>query len=154
MWWSCFALGLEPRCLVIRAIQCGAFELWLDLFWLHVTFPKLHLWTTHFFCNAKDYQMVKTILSSIKTVPLVQSGFENKKGPHFYCCQNWSNQFCKIQNIARCGILELLEFLLLQFIPKNPKCTYSIEKKDCLHYGHFSLHPKIVKPILGVQASF
>src|SRR4051812_23330005 len=98
--------------------------------------------------------MVKPILSSIKTVALVQLEFEFKNGPHFYCCQNWSNQFCKIKNIARCGNSQLLEFLLLYNFPKNPKCTYSIEKRDCLHYGHFSLHPIIVQPILGEQASF
>src|SRR3954462_3603246 len=98
--------------------------------------------------------MVKSILSSIKTVALVQLEFEFKKGSHFYCCQNWSNQVCKIKNIARCGNFQLLEFLLLHNIPKNPKCTYSIEKKECLHYGHFSLHPKFVQPILDVQASF
>src|SRR4051812_22857200 len=126
----------------------------LQLFCSHATSPRLHLLPIHFFCNAKIYQMVKPILSSIKTVALVQLEFEFKKGPHFYYCQNLSNQFCKIKNIARCGILELLEFLLLHNIPKNPKCTYSIEKKDCLHYGHFFLCIKFVPTILGDQASF
>src|SRR3954467_8473114 len=126
----------------------------LQLFCLHVTSPRLHLLPIHFFCNAKIYQMVKPILSSIKTVALVQLEFEFKNGPHFYCCQNWSNQFCKIKNIARCGNSQLLEFLFLHKTPKNPKGTFSIEKKDCLQFGILYLLSKIVQQILGDQSSF
>ena len=43
--------------------------------------------------------------------------------------------------------------MLFHIIPKNSKCTYSIEKRNCLHFGILSLHSKIVQPILGVQAS-
>src|SRR3954467_1699380 len=98
----------------------------LQLFCLHVTSPRLHLWPILFFCNAKDYQMVKSFLSSIKTVALVQSDFEFKRGSHFYCCQNWSNQFWKIQKNARIKILRFIDFWTLCFLPKIPLNTFSI----------------------------
>src|ERR1043165_7454841 len=44
-----------------------------------------------------------------------------------------------------------MEFIPLYYIPKNSKCTYSFEKRDCLHFGNSSLHSKIVQPILGDQ---
>src|SRR3954470_4262861 len=93
----------------------------LQLFWLHVTSPKLHLLPILFFCNAKDCQRVKSILSSIKTVALVQLEFEFKKGSHFYCCQ-----FCKIQQNARVKDFKFMDFCALCFLLKNSPKTFSI----------------------------
>src|SRR3954463_13017540 len=98
----------------------------LQLFCSHATSPRLHLLPIHFFCNAKMYQMVKPILSSIKTVALVQLEFEFKNGPHFYCCQNWSNQFCKIQKNARFNILKFMEFCALCLFLKNLQSALSL----------------------------
>src|SRR4051812_49927789 len=95
----------------------------LQLFWFHVTSPRLHLLPILFFCNAKDYQRVKSILSSIKTVALVQLEFELKKGSHFCCCQNLSNQFCKIQKNARFKDFKFMDFCALYLILKNPQTT-------------------------------
>ena len=152
MWWFWIALGLEFFCFVIKGDQCSSSDMILKLFWLHVTSPQPHLWPSQFFCLTKESCLFKSFLQHSKTVALVQMVLNFKKEPHFCCCQNWSNQFWKIQNNARCEILELMEFLPLCFFPKNPKCTFSIWKGYCLHYGDFSLHPKITHPILDDQA--
>ena len=50
--------------------------------------------------------------------------------------------------------LQLLELLPLHKIPKNPNCTFSFERKDCLKIGILFLHVKIGQPILCDQARF
>src|SRR3954469_12615999 len=89
----------------IKCSQVASSDMILQLFWFHATSPRLHLLPIHFFCNAKIYQMVKPILSSIKTIALVQLEFELKNGPHFYRCQNWF--------VARGRIFKFLEFMAL-----------------------------------------
>ena len=123
MWWYQVALGLELIWFGFKCSQVASSDMILLLSCFHVTSPKPYLWPILFFCNAKDYQMVKPFLSSIKTVALVQGGLWIKKGSHFIVAKNWSNQFCKIQNNARCEVLVLMEFLPLYFILKNSKCT-------------------------------
>src|SRR3954467_1731926 len=112
----------------------------MQLFYFHVNSPRSKSWPILFFCNAKDCQMVKSFLSSIKTVALVQSDFEFKKGSHFYCCQNWSNQFWKIQKNARIKILRFIDFFHLVFSSQNsPKHLLYIflnGKGYCLQWGN------------------
>ena len=117
MWWSQVAWGLELIWFGFKCSQVVSSDMILKLIWLHVTSPKLHLWPILFFCNAKDYQMVKTILSSIKIVPLVQSGFENKKGPHFIVAKIGQTNFVKSRIFARINNHEFMCFCPLWFLP-------------------------------------
>src|ERR1043165_7576260 len=120
------ALGLESISLVFKCIQCGSSSLIMQLFQLQVTSPRLQLWPSHFFCLGKGFHLLQSFLQHPKTVALVQSGFEFKKGSHFCCCQNWSNQFFKIQKNARIKILKLIEFCTLCFLLQSSLNTFSI----------------------------
>src|ERR1043165_6014987 len=111
-------------CLVIRVVQCGVVVLMLELFCSHATSPQPLVWHSHFICLGHDRNLFKLLLQHSKTVALVQSEFEFKKGPHFFCCQNWSNQFFKIQKNARFKIIKFMEFCTLCFFLKNPQNTY------------------------------
>src|SRR4051812_18183995 len=44
-----------------------------------------------------------------------------------------------------------MEFLPCILFSKIPNAPFSIERGHCLHFGIFSLHPKIAQSILGVQ---
>ena len=82
-----------------------------------------------FFCNAKEYQMVKTILSSIKTVPLVQSGFENKKGPHFIVAKIGQTNFAKSRILQGVEFLSSWNFCFCIIFPKIPNAPILLRKR-------------------------
>src|SRR3954464_13138132 len=108
-------------CFVIKGDLCGAFGLMLELFCSHATSPQPHLWHSHFFCIGHDCHLFKLLLQHSKTVALVQSAFEFKKGPHFCYCQNWSNQFCKIQKMQGSRISSSWNFVPCVYFSKIPK---------------------------------
>ena len=108
---------------MINGDQCGSREIVLHLFCSHVTSPQLHLWHSHFFCLGKDCPLLKFFLQNSKTVALVQSDFEFKKGS-LVVAKIVQTKFVKSRKNARFRILELMEFFSLYFLLQNPKSTF------------------------------
>src|SRR3954468_24077189 len=98
----------------------------LQLFWLHVTSPRLHLLSILFFCNAKDCQMVKSILSSIKTVALVQLEFEFKRGHIFIVAKIDQTNFVKSRKMQGSRISSSWIFVPCVFSSQNSPKAFSI----------------------------
>src|SRR3954468_24255587 len=126
----------------------------LQLFWSQATPPQPLVWHSLLKYLVGDCHLFKSLFQHSKTVAPVQVNLNLKKEPYFCCCQNWSNQFCKIQNNARFKNFKLMEFCALHFILKNPQSALFMGKWHCLIYGYLSLHAKLVKPILHDQVSF
>ena len=125
MWWSQVALGLKLIWFGFKCSQVASSDMNLELFWSHVTSPQPHPWHSQLFCFDNDCHLFKFLLQHLKTVALVQSAFEFKRGHIFYCCQNWSNQFCKIQKNARFKDFKVMEFCALYLTLKNsPKALF------------------------------
>ena len=123
MWWSWIALGLEPLCLVIRDDLCDAFDLMLDLFWSHVTSPQPHVWHSHFKCHGNDCHLFKFLLQHSKTVALVQSAFEFKRGHIFVVAKIGQSNFGKSRKMQGTRISSSWIFVpsvLFSKIPKQP----------------------------------
>src|SRR3954467_1320727 len=126
----------------------------LHLFWSQATSPQPLIWHSHLKCLGDDCHLFKSFYNIQKSVAPVQTEFEFEKEPHFCCCQNWSNQFCKIQKNARFKNFKLMEFCALYLILKDPQSALFMGKWHCLLYGYLSLHEKLVKPILHDQVFY
>src|SRR3954462_9871198 len=124
-------IGIGAKLLVIRGVPCGASDLLLQLFWSQATSPQPLFWHSHLKCLVDDCHLFKSFYNVQKSVAPVQSEFEFEKDPHFCCCQNWSNQFCKIQNNARFKNFKLMAFCALYLILKNPQSALFIGKWHC-----------------------
>ena len=81
------ALGLEPICFVIKGDLGGAFDLMLELFCSQATSTQPQVWHSHLIGLGSDCQLFKILLQHSKSVALVQSEFEFKKGATFLLLQ-------------------------------------------------------------------
>src|SRR4051812_40672905 len=84
--WSPFEL-FSFACKVAQEGQSWNFPCYM------LTPLNLKLGLANFFPYGKGFKTLKAFLPPTKTVALVQSVLNSKTGPHFCCCQNWSNQF-------------------------------------------------------------
>src|SRR3954464_16043754 len=83
MWWFLIALGLEPSCIVIRGVICGASDLLLQLFWSQATSPQPLFWHSHLKCLDDDCHLFKSFYNIQKSVAPVQSKFEFERSHIF-----------------------------------------------------------------------
>src|ERR1043165_3576313 len=88
-------MGCEAIWFVIKGDLCGAFDLMLKLFCSHVIFPQPHVWHSHFNCLGNDCHLFKILLQHSKTVALVQSEFEFKRGHIFVVAKISQTNFVK-----------------------------------------------------------
>src|SRR3954463_4532626 len=95
MWWFSITLGLEPSCFVIMGVLCGASEILLHLFWSQATSPQPLIWHSHLKCLDDDCHLFKSLFQHSKTVALVQSEFELKKGHIFVVTKIGQTNFVK-----------------------------------------------------------
>ena len=95
--------------------------MFMQLFCLHVTSPRLHFWPSHFLCLGKGFHLLKTFLSPTERCGVVQSDFEFKKSSTFCCCQKCPNHFWKLKNNARIILHIFMYFYALCLILENPE---------------------------------
>ena len=123
--------------MVIRVVQCGASELLLQLFSSHATSPQPHVWHSHFFCLDNDCHLFKFLLQHSKTVALVQSEFEFKRGHIFVVAKIGQTNFVKSRKIQGLRIPTSWNFVPCVFFSKFPQRPFSMEIGTVLVLGEF-----------------
>src|SRR3954464_3486214 len=95
LWWFGIALGLEPSCIVITGVLCGASDILWHLFWSQATSPQPLVWHSHLKCLDDDCHLFKSLFQHSKIVALVQSEFEFKRGHIFVVAKIGQTNFVK-----------------------------------------------------------
>src|SRR3954468_9776171 len=115
----------------------------LQLFWLHVTSPRLHLLAILFIYNTKDYQRVKSILSSIKTVALVQLEFEFKRGHIFIVAKIDQTNFVKSRILQGVSFFYSWNLCFCIIFPKIQKAPFHLRKRTVCNLEFYFCIPKL-----------
>src|SRR3954464_11868821 len=127
MWWFLIALGLEPSCIVIRGVPCGASDLLLQLFWSQATSPQPLFWHSHLKCLVGDCHLFKSLFQHLKTVAPVQVNLNLKRRHIFVVAKIGQTNFVKSRIMQGLRISSSWNFVLCILFSKIPKVPFSWE---------------------------
>src|SRR4051812_3440150 len=109
----------------------------LHLFWSQARSPQPLVWHSHFKCLDDDCHLFKSPFQHSKTVALVQSEFEFKKGHIFAVAKIGQTNFVKSRIMQGVKFLCSWNFCLCISFSKIPKVPFSWENGTVCFMGIF-----------------